>query len=169
MQQALASNNLERKIWNASYNKEYDGPDNVEVFTEITAKQYKEYFVKYGEKTRFIPTMNLFIIKPSIDGYLNRAKSRIVALGNLEQRTWSQEDKYSLVLSSTAARLLVSMAVNDGQRLKQVDYKNAFCNSILPDDEICIVQILAGYPRSTRGTFWKLMNYMIRLMKWQKL
>ena len=35
--------------------------------------------------------MNLFSIKADIDGSPNRSKSRIVALGNLEQRKWSQE------------------------------------------------------------------------------
>ena len=108
------------------------------------------------KKARFIPTMNLFSIKPDMDGDSNRAKSRIVALGNLERRIWSQEDKYAPVLSSTAARLLVSVAVDDGCQLKQADYKNAFFNGILPNDEICIVKSLTGCPCSTRGTFWKL-------------
>lgn len=48
-----------------------------------------------------------------MDGNLNRAKLCIVALGNLERRLWSPEDKYSLVLSATSCHLLVSMAVDD--------------------------------------------------------
>ena len=146
LQQALASNNPDNKIWNASYNEKYDGLDNLNVFTEITAEQYKEYLVKYGEKARFIPTMNLFSIKPDMDGDPNRAKSCIVALRNLEQRTWSLEDKYAPVLSSTVAHLLVSMAVDDGRQLKQADCNNAFCNSILPKDDICIVKLPANCP-----------------------
>ena len=71
-----------------------------------------------------------------MDDNPNRDKSRIVSLGNLERRVWSREDKYAPVLSSSAARLLVSMAVEDGRRLKQVDCKNAFCNGVLPEDEI---------------------------------
>ena len=153
---ALAGNNPDRSVWNASYNEEYDGLNSLNVFTEINAEQYKEYLNKYGEKAQFIPTMNLFSIKPDMDGDPNRAKSRIVALGNLERRVWSREDKYAPVLSSTASRLLVSMAVEDGRRLKQADCKNAFCNGILPDDEICIVKPPAGCPRSAPGTFWKL-------------
>ena len=39
--------------------------------------------------------------------YDDRAKSRVMALGDLEQRLWSWEDKYAPVLSSTASRLLV--------------------------------------------------------------
>ena len=77
-----------------------------------------------------------------------RAKSRIVVLGNLEQRVWSKEDKYAPVLSATRARLLVAMAVNDGPHLKQGDCKNAFCNSTLPDEKVTIVRPPKGCPRS---------------------
>ena len=110
---ALAGNNPDRHTWNSSYNEEYDGLDNLDVFTEITYLQYKEYRRIHGEKATAIPTMNLFTIKPDMDGSPNRAKSRIVALGNLERRIWSREDKYAPVLSSTASRLLVSMTVED--------------------------------------------------------
>ena len=156
LQQALASNNPENEIWNAFYDEEYDGLDNLDVFTEITTEQYKEYLVKYKEKAAFIRTMNLFSIKPDMDGSPNRAKSRIVAPGNLERCIWSREDKYALIFSSTATRLLSSMAVNDGCRLKQADCKNAFCNGILPEDEMCIVKSPANCHRFTKGTFWKL-------------
>ena len=100
--------------------------------------------------------MNLFTVKSDMDGNPNRAKSCTVALGNLEQRIWPQEDKYALILSVTASRLLGSMAVDDGRRLKQADCKNAFCNGILPNDEICIAKPLIGCPSSSPGTFWKL-------------
>ena len=82
---ALAGNNPDRSVWNASYNEEYDGLNSLNVFTEINAEQYKEYLNKCGEKAQFIPTMNLFSIKPDMDGDPNQAKSRIVALGNLER------------------------------------------------------------------------------------
>ena len=92
--------------------------------------------------------MNLFTIKPDMEGNPNRAKSRIVALGNLERRMWSREDKYAPVLSGPAARLLTSMAVEDGRKLQQGDCKNAFCNGILPDNEICIVRPPSNCPRT---------------------
>ena len=40
LKHALASNNPDRDIWNKSYNEEYDGLDNLDVFTEIATKQY---------------------------------------------------------------------------------------------------------------------------------
>ena len=153
---ALAGSNPDNKVWRSSYNEEYDGLRNLEVFTEISVAEYKAFLRIHGDNARAIPTMNLFNIKPDMAGNPNRAKSRIVALGNLERRMWSREDKYAPVLSSTASRLLVSMAVEDGRRLKQGDCKNAFCNGILPDDEICIVKPPIGCPRSKPGTFWKL-------------
>ena len=86
-----------------------------------------ENIVEFMEKkATAIPTINIFTIKPDMDGNPNRAKSRIVALGNLEQRIWSREDKHTPVLSSTASQLLVSMAVDNGCRLKQANCKNAF-------------------------------------------
>ena len=48
------------------------------------------------------------------------------------------------------------MAVGDGRRLKQGDCKNAFCNGVLPDDEIYIVKPFSGCPRSSLGTYWKI-------------
>ena len=153
---ALSDSNPDKEIWNAAYNEEYDGLQNLDTFTVITTEEYQQYLKKYGEQARAIPSMNLFNIKPDMEGNPLRAKSRIVVLGNLEQRIWSKEDKYAPVLSGSAARLLLSMAVEDGRRLKQGDCKNAFCNSILPDDEICIIRPPIGCPRSQRGTFWKL-------------
>ena len=67
LKNALADNNPDKDIWNKSYNEEYDGLDNLDVFTEINTQQYMEYVEKYGEKARFIPTMNLFSIKPDMD------------------------------------------------------------------------------------------------------
>ena len=84
--------------------------------------------------------MNLFTVKHDMEGNPNCAKSPTVALGNLERQSCSRKDKYAPVLSATACCLLVSMAVADGRFLKQGDCKNAFCNGVLPDDEICIVK-----------------------------
>ena len=59
LKQALTSNNPDRDIWDKSYNEEYDGLDNLNVFTEIMTEKYREYVVKYGEKARFIPTIRM--------------------------------------------------------------------------------------------------------------
>ena len=80
LQTALAGNNPDRLVWNASYNKEYDGLNSLNVFTEINAEQYKEYLNKYGEKAQFIPTMNIFLIKPDMDGDPTKQNSGLLHL-----------------------------------------------------------------------------------------
>ena len=103
LKSALAGSNPDRKVWDASYNEEYDGLNGLNVFIEITAEQYPEYCRIHGEKTTAIPTMNIFTIKSDMDGNPNNAKFHIVSLGNLERRIWPREDKYAPVLSSTVS------------------------------------------------------------------
>ena len=151
---ALASSNLDNKIWNLVYDEEHNGLQGLEVFTEITTAEYLEYVQKHGEAAQAIPTMHVFTVKPNMKGNSTWAKSRIVALGNLQKRIWSREDRYTPVLSTSAAQLLMSMAVGNGGRLKQGNCKNEFCNGILPNDEIFIVKPPSGCPCSDPGTWW---------------
>ena len=145
----------DKEIWKAAYEEEYTGLSELDVFTTITEHEYQELVRIHGDDAVAIPTMNLFTVKNDKEGNPVRAKSRIVALGNLERRIRSREDRYAPVLNSISSRLLLSMAVEDGCRLKQGDCKNAFCNGILPDDEICVVKPPLGCPKSPKGTYWK--------------
>ena len=86
---ALAGSNPDNKIWNSAYDEKYEGLQGLNVFNEITTLEYLEYVQKHGNAAQAIPTMNLFTIKPDMKGNPTRAKSRIVALGNLEKRIWS--------------------------------------------------------------------------------
>jgi hypothetical protein len=70
----------------------------------------------------------------------DRAKACIVVLGNHEDREWSKNDTYTSVLRPDTMRLIVSMAVEQHRTLRQGDCKNAFCQGILPPDEITIVK-----------------------------
>ena len=38
LKSALAGNNLDQKVWDSSYNEEYDGLNSLNVFTEIKAE-----------------------------------------------------------------------------------------------------------------------------------
>ena len=82
----------------------------------------------------------------------------------MERRIWSREDKYAPILSSPASQFLVIMAVDDS-RLKQADCKNAFCNELLPNDEIYIVKPPIGCPISSPETFWKLNKTLYGLLR----
>ena len=75
----------------------------LDVFEEISYEEYQRYLKKYGEQAQAIPSMNLFTVKPGMNGGPLRAKSQIAVLRNLEQREWSKEDRYAPVLSGSAA------------------------------------------------------------------
>ena len=51
----------------------------------------------------------------------DRAKSRIVVLGNLKNRTWQKSKKYDTVLQYSSFRLLTSIDVEKCRRVKQGD------------------------------------------------
>jgi len=104
--------------------------------------------------------MNIFNVKPNKKGNLHHAKSCVVILGNLEQQTWTKEDKYAPILSQVGNRLLISEVISRGQIVKQGDCKNVFCQPELPENEIVIVTQLKGYPFTKPGTYWKL-NMML--------
>jgi len=86
-----------------------------------------------------------------------RAKSRIVVLGNHEDRVWSKSERYAPVLRGDSLRFLVSLAVEKRRPLRQGDCKNAFCQGILPPDEITIVLPLSGDPESDPNKYWLLL------------
>ena len=52
-------------------------------------------------------------------------------------------------------RLMVSLAVEKCRTLKQGDCKNAFCQGILPDDEITIVKPPIGDPDADKDEYWQ--------------
>eukprot|EP00957_Ditylum_brightwellii_P085846 6530361-Ditylum_brightwellii.AAC.2 len=68
-----------------------------------------------------------------------RAKSRIVVLDNMEDRSWGKGEVYAPVIKQT-----------------QADCHTAFCHSVLPEDEIVIVCPPAGCRVSKSGMYWKL-------------
>ena len=157
---SLSSN--DRKIWSESYGEEHGSLCGMDVFDEIDAATYARY--KEAGFTA-IPTMNIFTIKPDELGNPYRAKSRIVVLGNLEERVWTNADRYAPVLQSTSCRLLLSMAVSMGRVANQADCKNAFCQPELPEDEVVICQPPKGCPISKPGTYWRLKKTLYGLRR----
>ena len=93
-----------------------------------------------------IPSMCVLTVKKDENLLPLWAKSRIVVLGNHEDRDWSKSKKFAPVLRFDSLRLLVSMAVKQQRTLKQGDCKNAFCNGVLPPDETTIVKPQIGNP-----------------------
>ena len=138
---------------------------DLDTFTEISEVEYQRLLKTYGDEAAAIPTMNIFTVKKDKENNPVRAKSRIVVLGNHEKRIWSREDRYAPVLSAASSRLLTSMAVQEGRYLKQGDYKNAFYQPELPEDELCIVKPPMGCPISKKGVYWKLNKMLYGLAR----
>jgi hypothetical protein len=82
-----------------------------------------------------------------------RAKSRIVVLGNRESCEWSKSNQFAPVLCFDSLRYLVSLAVQRCCGLKQGNCKNAFCQGILPLEEITIVQPPWGDPDAAKDKY----------------
>lgn len=127
-------------------------------------QQYKDLRLKKGAP-KAIPTMCVLTVKTDENLNPDRAKSRIVVLGNLEDRYWAKSDRYAPVLQYSSLRLLTSMAVEKRRRLKQGDFKNAFVQATLPDDELTIVRPPMGDPDAGVDEFWLLKKSLYGLCR----
>jgi len=86
-----------------------------------------------------------------------QAKFHILVLGNHEDRVWSKSNCFDPVLRGDSLHLLVSLAVEKHRPLHQGDYRNAFCQGILPPDELTIVRPPFGDPEGDPQEFWLLL------------
>lgn len=55
-------------------------------------------------------------------------------------------------------RLFTALAISQRRVLKNCDVKQAFVQSSLPEDEIYYVKPPKGCPRSSPGTYWRLLR-----------
>jgi hypothetical protein len=151
-QQFMSKNCPDRKIWIESYLDEVEGLKEQDTYIVINEK---EHHTNYPE-VQVIPSMSVQTVKQDDRGDPVRAKTRVVALGNFEDIVWEKSNKYTLVLRDESSQLMTSMAVENGRREKQGDYKNAFVQSYLPDNEKIIVRPPKGCPISKAGDLWLL-------------
>jgi len=108
--------------------------------------------------------MCTFVVKHT-NGIPTRAKSRIVVLGNLEQRSWTKADCFSPVISIHMIIFLTALAVQNGQPLQQADWKFAFIQASLPPEEHTIVKPLVGCPFSKPHQYWRLKKSLYGLRR----
>ena len=160
---ALAESHPDREVWLESYKEEIGGLQALHTYKKITHGEYRAYREKGAP--RAIPTMCVLTIKRDENLLPHRAKSRIVALGNHEDRVWSKSDKFAPVLWSDSLRFLVSMAIQHRCPLRQGDCKNAFCQGILPADEVTIVRPPAGAPDVDPDEYWLLLRTLYGLRR----
>ncbi len=114
-----------RNTWLASFREEKSGIQSLDTYEKITLAEYRTLHAKGAP--RAIPTMCVLSIRKNKMLNPLRAKSRIIVLGNHEDRVWTKSEKYAPVLCPDTLHLMVSMAVERHCTLKQGNCKNAFC------------------------------------------
>ncbi len=76
-----------------------------------------------------------------------------------------ESDKYAPVLCPDTMHLIVSMAVEQQCTLQQGNCKNAFCQRILPLDEVTIVKPPIGDPDAKKDEYWLLKRTLYGLRR----
>ena len=109
---ALHPSNPDKQVWLDSYNEEKGGLQELDVFEKINKKTYLQLRRK-GLIPKALPSMCVLLVKHDKNGNPDRAKSRIVVLGNFEERIYSKSDRYAPVLKYCSLRLLTAKAVGD--------------------------------------------------------
>jgi hypothetical protein len=161
---ALHPSNPDRRVWLDSYNEEKGGLESLDVFERINKKTYLA-LKRSGRVGSALPSMCVLVVKPDKDGKPHRAKSRIVVLGNHEDRYWSKSQRYAPVLKYVSLRMLASKAAECKRILQQGDCKNAFCQAYLPDDECTVVRPPVGDPGYAKDEFWLLKKTLYGLRR----
>ena len=142
-------------MWLDSYSEEKGGLKEHDVYTPISKKHYLS-LRRQNIIPKAIPSMCVLVVKPDKDGNPQRAKSRIVVLGNHEDRMYSKSARYAPVLKYSTLRLLTARACSKRRVLQQADCKNAFCQATLPDDERIAIRPPVGDPAYSNDEYWLL-------------
>ena len=144
----------DKQIWDASYREEYEGLMSLDTWEIITEDQYR--YLKQNTTTNFLPTMAISVIKKDADGQPDRAKYRIVVLGNFDTYGWEKHECFAPVLAQYELRMIINLAVQLGRIPKIGDVSQAFCQAFLPHEETAICTPPPGCPITPKSAYWKL-------------
>jgi len=152
----------DKQVWDSAYAEEYLGLKNLPAWITITESEYQQNKYKYGT---LLPTMAISTIKYNEVGLPKRAKYRIVALGNLDPHVWTKADCFAPVMSLKEVRLITALAIKYKCILQSGDFKQAFVQSILPQDEMYVLRPPPGCPltpsNNNKNLYFKWDNYNI--------
>ena len=152
----------DKKIWSAGYDEEYDGLQDLPAWTEISESEYQQIRHVVGNA---LPAMAISTLKYDEQGKPKRAKWRIVALGNLDPHEWDSNACFAPVISLLEIRMMASLAVHHKRVLKNADFKQAFVQAVLPDDEKYVLKPPPGCPRTNAKTYWLLKRTLYGLKR----
>lgn len=76
----------------------------------------------------------VYKIKRKADVSLDRCKARLVAKGFKQRYDIDYEDTFSPVIKSATIRIIMSIAVSKGWRLRQLNVQNAFLHGYLEEE-----------------------------------
>jgi hypothetical protein len=155
----------DKLIWDEAYSEKYDGLSALPTWEVLTEQEFKH--LSNGVKA--LPSMAIATIKYDSCNQPKRAKYRIVVLGNHDYHTWSREATAVPVMSQMELRLLTTLAVSHKTVLKNCDVKQAFVQLSLLDTETYFVKPPVGCPKSSPGTYWKLLRSLYGLRQAPKL
>ena len=82
------------------------------------------------------------------------AKSCIVDLGDFEDRLYQKYKRYAPVIKYSFLHQLEAKEVGDKLILEQGDYKNEFCKTTLPGDEVMVLRPPIGNPDYQEDEYW---------------
>lgn len=86
----LAAEHPDQKVWLDSYIEEHEGLVEHETFKEITKQKYKQYQEYFRVKK--VLSICVQTSKKDSKEQLDRAKSRIIILGNQNPVAWAKAD-----------------------------------------------------------------------------
>ena len=140
----------DKTIWDKAYLEEYLGLHvDTQTWEYITEEQYQLLRPVVGNA---LPSMALSKIK-KVNGIPDRAKYRIVVLGNLDPHDWSSSDCFAPVISPVELRLLIALAAKRKRIPKTGDVSQAFCQSVLPEDEQYVIRPPKACPLTPSATY----------------
>ena len=109
--------------------------------------------------------MAISTIKYDENGAPKRAKYRIVVIGNLDNNNWSKSQTHVPVMNLIELKFMTSLAVHYRRVLKSGDFKQAFYQAILPEDEPYVLRPPPGCPFTPPNSYWLLKRTLYGLKR----